>query len=462
MAPTLQRGARRSLALDILRFALPFLLTAELQLLFNTVDLVVIGQFAGSMALAAVGATTTLVNLVVNAMVNFTVGATVSVANHVGAHNDEGIRRTTHTAFTVGLAAGAVLAVVFVAGAEGLLRLMKTPDEILDQSVLYFRIYGLGLPAISVYNFGAAVCRGAGDSKRPLYILTASGVLNAALNLILVICFRWDVAGVAAATSISNYAAAIAMTVFLCHAKDARRLSVRHLGVHRQTLRRICRLGFPALAQSCLFNIANIAVQASVNTLGAAVVAGNSACSSVENFAYTGTSAIGQSAVTFIGQQIGAHEHRRIGRTVLCCLAYVWAFSWLLAGLCYLFGQPLLRLYITDNPAAMTAALGRLHFMLWTFFMCATMDTLTNSLRGMGSSKTPMFITLFGVCIVRFLWIAFIFPRHHTLVGLYCVYPVTYSIAIACQIVAFVVLKRRLCGHIDREHALWLAECASD
>ena len=414
MGSTLQNSAKRSLALEILRFALPFLLTAELQLLFNTVDLVVIGQFAGSMALAAVGATTTLVNLVVNAMVNFTVGATVCVANQIGARNDDGVRCATHTAFTVGLAAGAGLAVVLIAGAEGFLRLMQTPEEILGQSVLYIRIYGLGLPAISLYNFGAAVCRGAGDSKRPLYIL--------------------------------------------CHAHDARRLSVRHLGVHGPTLRRICRIGFPALAQSCLFNIANIAVQASVNTLGATVVAGNSACSSVENFAYTGTNAIGQSAVTFIGQQVGAHEHRRIGRTVLLCLSYVWAFSWLLAGVCYIFGEPLLRLYITDNPAALTEALGRLHFMLWTFFMCATMDTLTSSLRGMGASKTPMFITLFGVCIVRFLWIAFIFPRHHTLVGLYCVYPVTYSIAITCQIAAFFVLKKHLCERIERENAAWERE----
>ncbi len=451
MATTLQGSAKRPLALEILRFALPFLLTAELQLLFNTVDLVVIGQFAGSMALAAVGATTTLVNLVVNAMVNFTVGATVCVANQIGARNDDGVRRATHTAFTVGLAAGAVLSVVLIAGAEGFLRLMQTPEEILSQSVLYIRIYGLGLPAISVYNFGAAVCRGAGDSKRPLYILTASGVLNAALNLVLVICFHWDVAGVAAATSVSNYAAAIAMTLFLCHAHDARRLAIRHLGVHGPTLRRICRIGFPALAQSCLFNIANIAVQASVNTLGATVVAGNSACSSVENFAYTGTNAIGQSAVTFIGQQVGAHEHRRIGRTVLLCLSYVWAFSWLLAGVCYAFGEPLLKLYITDNPEALTEALGRLHFMLWTFFLCATMDTLTSSLRGMGASKTPMFITLFGVCVVRFLWIAFIFPRHHTLVGLYCVYPVTYSIAITCQVIAFFVLKKHLCERIERE-----------
>ncbi len=433
-----------SLVRRILLFALPFLLTAELQLLFNTVDLVVVGRFAGSLALAAVGATTALVNLIVNAVVNFTVGATVCVANQIGARSDDGVRAAAHTAFCISLIAGAVLCAVAVAGARGFLALMKTPDEIFGQAVLYFRIYGFALPAISVYNFGAAVCRGAGDSKRPLYILTCSGVLNAGLNLVFVIGFHWDVAGVAAATAISNYAAAAAMTVFLCRVRDARRLSLRHLRIHKPTLRRICRLGFPAAAQSCLFNISNTAVQSSVNTLGATVVAGNAACSSIENFAYTGTNAIGQSAVTFIGQQIGAGEHRGIGRTLLWCLVLVWSFAWLLAGLCALFGEPLLGFYITDDPVAVTEGVKRMHLMLWTFWLCGTMDTLTSSLRGMGASKTPMFITLFGVCLIRFLWIAFVFPHHHTLVGLYWLYPVTYCIAISLQIAAFFILKRHL------------------
>jgi putative MATE family efflux protein len=434
----------RSLGKQIFFFALPYLLTAELQLLFNTVDLIVIGRFAGSMALAAVGATTALVNMIVGILMGVSVGSTVCVANHIGARHDEGVRTTSQTSFCIGLLTGGVMMAIGLLGARMFLVQMQTPDEILDAATLYFRIYALALPAISVYNFGAAVCRGAGDSKRPLYILTASGVANAGMNLLFVIVFHMEVAGVATATAIANYGAAVAMVVFLCRAKDARRLELRGLRLHLPTLRRICRIGFPAALQSCLFNIANIAIAASVNTLGATIVAGNAACSSVENFAYTGTGALSQSAVTFIGQQIGAGEHKRLGKTLGWCLTLVCGFAWILAFVLLAFGEPLIRLYITDNELAVTEGLHRMRVMLWTFFLCGTMDTLTNTLRGMGASRTPMFITLFGVCAVRFAWIAWVFPHHHTLVGLYIIYPITYSIAIACQLVAFFVIKRNL------------------
>ena len=427
----------------ILLFSIPLMLSGILQLLFNAADIVVVGRFAGHEALAAVGSTGALINLLVNVFIGLSVGTNVMVANYYGANDKERLSQTVHTAILSSIICG--IALIFIGGllAKPMLTLMGTPDDVLDQAALYMRIYFAGMPVIMLYNFGAAILRAIGDTRRPLYYLLIAGVLNVVLNLYFVIQFHMGVAGVALATVISQVVSATLVLITLMKSDDAIRLDLKKLKIHPSRLRRMIQIGLPAGMQGAVFSISNMLIQSSINSFGSIVMAGSTAAGNIEGFVYTAMNSFYQTALSFTSQNMGAGKYKRVGRILLLCQCCVTVVGLVLGNGAYLFGSQLLSIYSSD-PEVIAYGLIRMSFLCIPYFLCGNMDVMVGSLRGMGYSIMPMLVSLAGACGIRVLWIYTIFQMDHTLETLFLSYPISWTITTCVHLICFVVAYRKL------------------
>ena len=426
----------------IILFSLPLAASSILQLLFNAADVVVVGRFAGSTALAAVGSNGALINLLVNLFVGMSLGANVVAARCFGAKDDVGVRNTVQTSVTLGLVSGVLLAFVGFFAARGLLELMSCPEDVIDLSTLYLRIYFIGMPMNMLYNFSSALLRSVGDTKRPLYCLAAAGIINVVLNLVFVIGFHLSVAGVALATIISQTVSACLVTWILTREKGALHLDLRHLGFHKGALLQILRIGLPAGLQSTVFSLSNVVIQSAINSFGSIIVAGNSAASNIEGFVYTAMNSFAQAAVTFTSQNVGARRYDNLDRVMRNCLLCAIVTGLVLGGGAALAGAPLLHFYSTDE-AVVAAGLARLHVISATYLLCGTMDVLASCLRGRGYSVLPMVVSLVGSCLLRLVWIATIFQMFRSTTTLYISYPLSWILTALVHLICLLVVRKK-------------------
>ncbi len=429
----------------MLFFSVPLMLSGILQLLFNAADIVVVGKFAGDNSLAAVGATSSLINLLTNLFVGLSIGANVLVARYFGAKKEEELRDTVHTAMAVSLVSGVFLTVVGMVGAPVILGWMDTPAEVLPLSVVYLRVYFAGMTAVMVYNFGSSILRAIGDTKRPLYFLTAAGVINVVLNLIFVIVFHWGVFGVGLATAISQIVSAVCVVICLMKEKGAIQLELHRIKIHKDKLLRIMQVGLPAGFQGMLFSLSNVVIQSSVNSFGEVVVAGNSAASNIEGFVYVAMNAFYQAAISFMGQNVGAGKYHRVNKILYSAQTCVIIVGVVFGNLVLFFGQPLLSLY-TDSSAVVDAGMVRLSIIASTYALCGMMDVMVGALRGLGCSVAPMIVSLLGACALRLVWIATVFQMDafHQIETVYISYPVSWIITFLAHVVTFSIIRKRL------------------
>lgn len=429
----------------IIAYTIPIILTSILQLLFNAADLVVVGRYCGSISVAAVGATGSITALIVNLFIGLSVGAGVTVAHGVGSREDEVVHRTVHTAIPMALVSGIVLTIVGVLLSEPLLDLMGTPKNVLKLSSLYMKIYFGGITFTMVYNFAASILRAVGDTKSPLIFLSIAGVANVVLNVVFVTKLHMNVAGVALATTISQGVSAAAMVIVLMRRTDAAHLCLKKLSFYKPQLLKMIRIGLPAGVQSSLFSISNVLIQSSINSFGDVLMSGNAASQNLEGFLYVSMNSFHQTAVNYIGQNVGAKHYDRVKKIVWICLGSVVVLGLAMGtGMC-IFGEQLLGIYITDSQEAVSWGLIRLYIICQTYFICGLMDVSTGALRGMGASVSPMIISVLGVCGIRIGWIMTIFqiPRFHTPQSLYYSYIFSWTVTFLIQISAFVILYRK-------------------
>lgn len=432
-----------SLLHSMLTFALPIMAMNLLQLLFNAADMVVVGRFDGSAALAAVGATGSLINLIVNLFMGLSVGTSVVVARDYGARKVEAIRQSVHTSIAVSLVGGAIATTIGLLFCAPLLRWMGTPEDILSAATLYMRILFAGMPASMVYNFGAAILRAVGDSKRPMYFLVVSGAVNVVLNLIFVAVLRLGVAGVAWATIISQYLAMGLIMASLMKNEGPLRFNWRRLRIHGLKLAQILKIGVPAGLQSVLFSISNVLIQSAVNSFGTTMVAANAAASNVEGLVSTTMNSYYQAAITFTGQSVGAGDYDRIDVIAKISTGLIFGTWIVVGGLVLFFGRPLLAIYTAD-PAVIDLGMLRMKVMMAVYFTCGIMNVFPGLTRAMGYSVLPMLSTLVGACLMRIVWLATVFKWYPTEFVLFAVYPVTWALAGLGQVASFFYARSQI------------------
>lgn len=437
-----------SIVKKMLLFAVPLIFSSILQLLFNAADIVVVGRFDGDDSLAAVGSTSSLINLLTNLFIGLSIGANVLVARYFGAKKEEELSDTVHTAMTLSLIGGALLTVIGIAGAPVILEWMQTPPEVLSLAVIYMRVYFAGITATLVYNFGSSILRAVGDTRRPLYFLSIAGVVNIILNLVFVIVFHWGVFGVGIATVISQVISATLVVICLMKEQGGIRLDVKKLGIHKGKLGQILQIGLPAGFQGMLFSLSNVVIQSSVNSFGNIVVAGNTAASNIEGFVYVGMNAFYQAAISFMGQNVGAGKYKRVNKILLSAESCVIVVGLGMSMLVRLFAEPLLRIYTDSGDSALVveAGLARLNIICATYFLCGMMDVMVGALRGLGYSVAPMIVSLLGACAFRLLWIATIFriEEFHTIQTVYISYPISWGLTFLAHLVTFCLVRHRL------------------
>ena len=429
----------------MVRFAFPLMCSGVLQLLFNAADVIVVGKFAGDNSMASVGSNAALINLLTNLFIGLSVGANVLAARYYGAKRDEQLRAVVHTAMLLALGSGAGLVAVGEIGARQVLIWMQTPAAVLDLAALYLRIFFLGMPAMMLYNFGAALLRAKGDTQRPLYFLLLAGAVNVALNLLLVIQFQLDVAGVAIATVVSQCISAALVTACLMRETGGFRLELRALRIHGDQMKGILRVGLPAGVQGVIFSLSNVVIQSSINSLGEVVMAGSAASANIEGFVYIAMNAVYQATMSFTSQSMGAGRLDRVDRITLTGQAFVIATGLVLGIGAWRAGSALLWIY-TDDPAVVQAGIVRLGIICAPYALCGMMDTMVGTLRGIGYSVMPMIVSLMGACVLRLVWLATVFqiPQYHTPECVYWSYPLSWLITLAVHVVCYVWARRRL------------------
>lgn len=427
----------------LLVYAIPLVLSGVLQLLFNAADMVVVGKFTGSHALAAVGSTSSLINLLVNLFIGFSIGTNVLVARYSGARDYQNVEDTIHTSIMLSLVGGVIMVFIGVLFARPLLSLMGTPLDVINHSVLYMRIYFLGMPAFMLYNFGAAILRAVGDTRRPLYFLTIAGVVNVIFNLFFVVVFHMGVAGVAIATVISQVISAALVLMSLMQSDGILRVDKKKLKIHPDKLKEMIRIGLPAGLQGIVFSISNVLIQSSINSFGSIAMAGNTAASNIEGFVYTAMNAIYQTCLSFTSQNLGAKNIKRIKMTLVYCLIIVSVIGIVLGQGAYRLGGILLSIYASDAEV-ISYGLIRLSLVCATYFLCGIMDVMCGSMRGLGYSITPMLVSLTGACAFRVIWIMTIFKTYHTLESLYVSYPISWTLTFAAHVLCFIYAYWRL------------------
>lgn len=427
----------------IILFSLPLVLSGILQLLFNAADIVVVGRFSGDQALAAVGSTSALINLLVNLFMGVSIGANVMVGRCYGAHDEENMQKSIHTAITTAIIGGALMIFVGLIAAQPLLSWMGTPDNVIDLSVLYMRIYFIGMPSFMIYNFGAAILRAIGDTKRPLYFLLVSGVVNVIFNLFFVILFQMGVAGVALATIISQTISAVFILLSLCKSEGPLHLDFKKLSIHKDILKQMLKIGLPAGLQGTIFSISNVLIQSSVNSFGDIVMAGNTAASNIEGFVYTSMNAIYQTALSFTSQNMGAKKYMRIDKILIVCLGVVSAIGLIMGNGAFLLGHSLLSLYTTSDEVIAYGLL-RMSYCAVPYLLCGIMDVFVGSLRGLGYSIMPMLVSLSGACLFRVIWIFTVFQAVPTLDCLYISYPFSWFLTSCVHLICYLIVRKKL------------------
>lgn len=436
----------------LISFSLPLMLSGILQLLFNAVDIIVVGRFTGSQALAAVGSTTALINIFTNLFIGISLGANVLAARFYASGKEKEMSETVHTSITLALISGLVMALAGVLLARFALNLMGTPNDVIDQSVLYMRIYFLGMPFFMLYNYGAAILRAVGDTKRPLFFLVISGMTNAVLNLVLVIVFHMGVAGVAIGTIVSQLISSILVLRCLYTSNTSYRLYFSKLGIKTQYLKQIFQVGIPAGIQSTVINLSNALLQSSVNSFGSVAMAGYTAANNIFGFLYMSVNAVTQSCMSFTSQNYGVKKLKRMDRVLLDCMILSVGVALTLGCGVYFLGPELLKIYTSDADV-IRCGVEVLAFTTVPYFCCGIMDLLPGALRGMGYSGVPMILSIIGTVGTRIVWIFGLFPAHRSLSFLFISYPVSWILTILMQAVCFCFVRKHVHQSVNRDLA---------
>lgn len=426
---------------NIISYTIPIMLTGFLQLLFNAADLIIVGQFCGSISVAAVGATGAITNLIVNLFIGLSVGTGVAVAQALGAEDNKKVHRAIHTAIPTALLGGVILTIVGILCSETFLRWMDTPENVLPLSALYMKIYFAGIIFMMLYNFCASILRASGDTKSPLIFLTIAGVINVALNVIFVTVFDLNVAGVALATTISQAVSAVLVVIALVKRNDACKLQFSKLRFYKDELLQIIKIGLPAGIQGSLFSISNVVIQSSINSFGEIVMSGNAAALNIEGFMFVCLNAFHQTTLNFTGQNIGANQYKRAKKVFLLCMSSVFVIGLVVSIGVYLAGPHLLKIYLPDSVEAINYGMVRLKCLCLAYCLLGMMDVSGGGLRGMGVSFAPMVISVLGVCGIRIGWIYTIFqiPEFHTPEYLYMSYAISWGVTFIAQTVAYFI-----------------------
>ena len=425
-------------------FTIPIILTGLLQLLYNAADIIVVGRFAGSNSLAAVGSTASITSLLLNLFVGLSSGAAVCVAHFIGAREKQAIQKSVHTAICLALIGGFSLMIIGVILSKKLLMMMDTPVDIIDEASLYMRIIFFGMPASLLYNFGASILRSEGDTKTPLIILSASGIINVILNLVFVIVFHMGGEGVGIATIVSQFASALWITIHLMHLQNDCKLYLNKIKIHKGILIRILKIGLPAGIQGVIFSLSNVLIQSSINGFGADAIAGSAAASNIEGFCYMAMNAMHQSAITYVGQNVGAKRMDRVKKLIPISCFQVTIIGIIISALLLIFARPLLSLYAPGKESVFNYGVLRMRYVVTLYILCGIMETLVGALRGMGAAFLPMIASILGVCGIRIIWIFTVFKHFHTLEILFISYPVSWLITTLIQLIFTVVVYKRL------------------
>ena len=427
----------------LVSFSIPLMLSGILQLLFNTVDIIVVGQFTGNEALAAVGSTTALINVFVNLFIGISLGASVLAARFYATGQEKEMSETVHTSITLALISGIAMGIIGVIAAKGALELMDTPDNVLNLSTLYMRIYFMGMPFFMLYNYGAAILRAVGDTKRPLLFLIISGATNVVLNLLLVIQFHLGVAGVAIATVISQCISCILVLRCLYLSDGSYQLRFNKLGMKTRYVKQIFQIGIPAGIQSTIINFSNVLLQSSVNSFGSVAMAGYTAANNILGFLYVSVNSITQACMSFTSQNYGVRKFKRMDKVLLECLGLTVIVALVLGGGSYLFGAELMHIY-TKSTNVIECGIDIMLYTTVTYFLCGIMDLLPGALRGMGHSTVPMILSVIGTVGTRIVWIYVIFPCHRSLDFLFISYPVSWLLTIVMQVICFYFVRKKV------------------
>lgn len=429
----------------LLIFSIPIIFSGILQLVFNAADIIVVGQFAGDESLAAVGATSSLINLLIGLFTGLATGTNVIAANYLGAQKLENVKKTVHTSIIVSIFAGIFLTIIGISFAKPILKLMKIPSEVLPLATVYLKIYFGGITTTMLYNFGSSLLRAKGDTKRPLYVLLIAGIINVILNLLFVIVFKMNVAGVALATIISQGFSAVCILFMLVQEKNEFKLTLKNLKFDKHIFIKMIKIGVPAGFQGMMFSFSNVIIQSAINSFGAVIIAGNSAALSIEGFVYIAMNGFAQGTLTFTSQNYGAKKYDRIKTVAITSEIIVFLIGTILGGIVILFSEQILSLY-TKSQDALEAGKIRLLVICSVYCLCGMMDVIGNIIRGIGHSILPMIVTLAGACGLRILWIATLFqiPKFHSTYTIYFSYPVSWLITFLIEVICFTFIFRKM------------------
>lgn len=439
-----------SLVKNILRFSMPLLITNVLQLLYNAADVVVVGRFVGTNALAAVGATGSLINLLINLFVGMSVGVAVLVSRYYGANEYKKLYSVVQTSFMVSIILGISAMIIGVASAKKLLGLISTPPEVMPDAVKYILIYFIGVPGSLVFNFCAAVLRAVGDTKRPLYILTFTGLLNVVLNVILVVGTGFGVEGVAIATTVANYASAALVVFTLCKTDASYKLNIRDCKINKKDLKDIIVIGLPAGLNGTVFSLSNTVIQSAINSFGANVVAGCTAASNIEGIVWSGMNSVHHGALTAASQNYGAKNKKRIYKTLYVSMLLVVIVGLVMGFAAILFKKPLISLY-TNDAEVLKYGETRLVFVCTFYAFCGIMDVLVGFLRGIGFSLTPTIVSMVGTCGFRILWVSTFFKKLNSLTGLMASWPISWILVIIIDAIIILTAGRKRINKLIKE-----------
>ncbi|MCF0132268.1 MAG: MATE family efflux transporter [Blautia sp.] len=432
-----------SLMPKLVTFFVPLMLSSALQLLFNAVDLMVVGKWAGSDALAAVGATTALINMFSNMMMGIAMGSNVVVARFIALEDKKNVSESVHTSVVLALILGFLVMVLGLVFSRGCLALMGTPDNVLDQSVLYMRIYFCGVPFFALYNYGAAILRAAGDTRRPLFYLIFSGILNAVLNMILVIAFHLDVAGVAIATVFSQMISCILVLRCVMNTSEMYKVSLNKLHINGRILKQIFAIGVPTGIQSTVINFSNVLLQSSVNSFGSTAMAGYTAANNFLGLMYASVNSVTQACMSFTSQNYAVGRFDRVRKILRDCLLIEFVLSMVIGGAVYIFAGQILKIY-TNSGEVIRCGVQIFNYTTVTYFLCGFMDCIPGALRGLGHSAVPMLLAIIGTVGSRVVWIFFLFPDNRTLDFLFISYPVSWGATVVLQAVCLVIVFKKL------------------
>ena len=432
-----------SLLDKILLFALPLAASSILQQLFNSADAAVAGRFAGSQALAAVGGNAPVVGLIINMFVGMSVGANVIIANYIGQKREEKVHEAVHTVYVLAVLLGVIMLIAGQVIAKPILVLIHTPSDVIDLATLYLRIYFCGMPCVMIYNFGAAILRSIGDTKRPLYCLLISGIINVILNVFFVVLCQLSVAGVAIATIIADTVSAVMVTVFLIRSTDSIKLNLRELTLKKEYVKKVVQIGAPAGLQGAVFSISNVCIQAGINGFGTAAIAGSAAALNFEYFTYFATNAFGQAAVTFVSQNYGARQFERCKKALLLSLFSGMIVTALMSVTFVIGRTPFVSIY-TNDPAAIQYGIIRMGIVELFEFIACLYEIPGGALRGIGHSLLPAILTVFGSCGLRIVWIYTVFQKFHTYQVLMSVYLVTWIVTSILVLGAYFIVTRKV------------------